>query len=235
MRWFGLGKRQVQQDPGLGRVLVDDVRQRFGGHVQARFADQADAVVQVLQGDDGVAAAIAILREFTDAAYADLHAQTAELYRRTGRGFAADRGNYRQLGQAAGPELRWSLFALPGGLHPYVQVAAAVTVLGAQARQAVKATAPVPLLARVFEALDLTLAGWEFGGVGVDVDAAALAERLITTARDLRGAMGEPPSLPDPVRDLMRNNNTVNVYDPTTGNVVGGLNPGELMRESFLI
>ena len=38
-------------------------------------------------------------------------------------------------------------------------------------------TDPNPLLTRVFEVLDLTTAGWEYGRVRVDTDAAALADR----------------------------------------------------------
>ena len=71
---------------------------------------------------------------------------------------------------------------------------------------------PALVLAHVFEVLDLTLAGWEFARVRVDADYAGLAERLISTARDLRDAMGEPPPLPPPVRELMRRNNTIDVY-----------------------
>jgi hypothetical protein len=233
MRLFGLGKRQVQHDPGHSAALLQDARQRFGVHIQGRFPDQADALVRLLEGDDGVIVAEAIVRECADAAYADLYAQAAELHRRTGRAPAVDRRNYRPLWQAAGPQLRWPLFALSGGLHPYVQVAAAVTVIGTQAKRAVRVTDPFPLLSHLLELLDLTIDGWEYGRVFVDVDAASLADNLINTARDLRDAMGDPPPLPPPVRELMRRNHTIDVHD-ATGVRVGGFNPGKRMREALL-
>jgi hypothetical protein len=235
MRWLrlGPGKRQVQHDPGRQQALLDDVRQRFGAQVRMPFPDQADAVARLLDGDDGLSVAAGILREFADAAHHDLLAQAFDLHRRTGQGLAVDRGNYRPLWQAAGPQLRWPLFALPGGLHPYVQVVAAVTVVGAGARRAVRVTDPDPLLAHLFEVLDLTVAGWEYGRVRVDADAATLAGRLITTARELRAAMAEAPPLPPPVRELMRRNNTVDVLG-LDGTSVGAFNPGREMRESLL-
>jgi hypothetical protein len=237
MRWFrfGPGKQRVDHDPARQQTLVQDVRQRFGRHVQVRFPDQADEVGRLLDGDDGLSVAAAILREFVDAAHAELLAQATELHRRTGHGLVVDRRNYRPLWQEAGPYLRWSLFELPGGLHPYVQVAAAVTVVGGRARRAVQVTDPDRLLTSVFEVLDLTLAGWEYGRVQVDIDAVALAERLIATARALRAAMPEPPPLPPPVRELMRRNNTIDVYDPSGSRIVGAYNPGKEMRESLLV
>ncbi len=236
MRWFrlGLGKRQVQHDPDRQEALLRDVRQRFGPHVPVPFAEQAEAVTRLLDGDDGLTVAAAVLRTFADAAHTELLAQAADLHRRTGHGLAVDRGNYRPLWQAAGPDLRWPLFALPGGLHPYVQVAAAVTVVGARARRIVRVTDPEPLLAHLFEVFDLTLAGWEYARVRVDVDAAALAAGLISAARELRAAMTDPPALPPPVRELMRRNRTVDVHDPADGRIVGSLNPGRDLRESLL-
>jgi hypothetical protein len=237
MRWFrlGLGKRQVDHDPAQQQALGQDIRQRFGRHVPVRFPEQADAVARLLDGDDGLAVAAGILREFGDAAHAELATQAGELQRRTGHGLVVDRRNYRPLWQEAGLYLRWSLFELPVGLHPYVQVAAAVTVVGGQARRAVQVTDPDRLLADVFEVLDLIIVGWEYGRVQVDIDSAALAESLIGTARDIRGAMSEPPPLPPPVRELMRRNNTIQVYDPSGGRIVGGFNPGKTMRESLLV
>jgi hypothetical protein len=232
MRWFRRG-RGVQHDPDRQQALLHDLRQDFGAHARARFADQADAVVRLLDGDDGLLVAAEVLREFADAAHADLLAQTEELYRRTGRAFGVDRRNYRPLWRSAGPELRWPLFALPGGLHPYVQVAGAVTVVGTHARRAVRVSDPEPLLAHVFEVLDLTIAGWEYGRVLVDADAAALAERLISTAREVRAAMPEPPPLPPPVRELMRRNNTIDVRNPVGSRAA--INPGREMRESLLV
>jgi hypothetical protein len=237
MRWFplGLGKRQVQHDPGRRRALLDDVRQRFGPDVRAGFAEQADAVARLLEADDdGLAVAAEIVREFADAAYADLYAQAAELTRRTGRGLAVDRRNYRPMWQAAGPWLAWRLFGLPCGLHPYIQVVAAVTVVGEQAKRSVRVSDPVPLLAQVFEVLDLTVAGWEFGRVRVDVDTAGLVDRLIFAGQQLGAAMPEAPPLPPPVRELMRRNNTIDVYDPSTNRIAGALNPGRQMREALL-
>jgi hypothetical protein len=234
MRLFRLGKRHVEDDPGRQQALLHDIRQRFGPHVQSRFGDQADAIVRLLDGDDGLAVAAEVLREFADSAHRDLLAQAADLHRRTGYAVAVDRRNYRPMWQAAGSELRWPLFGLPGGLHPYVQVAAAGTVVGARARRAMKVTDAEQVLAHVFEVLDLTLAGWEFARVRVDADYAGLADRLIGTARDLRDAMGDPPKLPPPVRELMRRNDTLDVHDAIANRIVGGFNPGKTMREALL-
>jgi len=236
MRWtrLGLGRRQVQHDPGRQQELLHDLRQRFGPHAPVRFAEQADEIIRLLDGDDGLAVAMAILHEVADAAQADMVAQVIELHRRTGRGIPVDRRNYRPLWQAAGPELRWPLFAPPGGLHPYIQVTAAVAVVGTQAQRVVRLTSPEPVLAHVFEILDLTLVGWEFARVRVDVDAATLANRLIAAGRDLNAAIGDPPPLPPPVRELMRRNNTVNVYGQYGNEIVGAFNPGKVMREYLL-
>ncbi|MGW4460827.1 hypothetical protein [Micromonospora sp. NPDC004704] len=236
MGWFRslLGRKKVQQDPTRQEALLHDVR-RSGARAEVRFPDQADAVARLLDGDDGLSVAARIMREFADEAHAELHAQAADLNRRRGYRLVVDRRNYRPLWQAAGPELRWPLFALPGGLHPYVQVAAAVTVVGAQASRIVRVTDPYPLLAHVFEVFDLTAAGWEYGRVQVDVDGAALANGLIYTAREIRGAMDDPPPLPPPVRELMRRNNTIDVYDPTGTRVVGAINLGGELRPSLLV
>jgi hypothetical protein len=236
MRWFrlGSGKRNVQQDSAQQVALLEDVRQRFGPHVQAPFHDQADAVTSLLAGDDGLLVAARIVREFADAAYADLQAQNRDLARRTGYAFDIDRRNYRPVWREAGPDLRWALFTLPVRLHPYIQVSAAVGVIGAEAKRIVRATDPYPLLSQILEILDLTLAGWEFARIRVDTDAATLAHRLIGTARDLRAAMSDEPPLPTPVRELMRRNNTIEVYAPDAHRVVGTFNPGKEMREQFL-
>jgi hypothetical protein len=233
MRWFRRGARQAQHDPGHRLAVLDDVRHRFGAHVQVPFAEQSDAVVALLDGDDGLSVAAEIVREVADAAHADLLAQVTDLHRRTGHGFTVDRRDHRPLWESAGPQLRWPLFTLPGGLHPYVQVTAAATVLATQARRSVRVSDPHPLLAHLFEVLDLTLVGWEYGRVRVDVDAATLADRLISAARDLRTAMSDPPPLPSPVRELMRRNHTVDVHD-AGGRVVGGFNPGRELRQSLL-
>jgi hypothetical protein len=235
MQWLRRGPgKQVQPDLDWQRAVLHDVRQRFGGHVQVRFADQAQAVSQLLTGDGGLFLAVGIVREFADTAHADLLGQVGDLYRRTGHGLAVDRRNYRPLGQAAGPRLRWALGIAPGGLHPYVHVAAAVMVVGAGAQRIVRLTDPYPLLASLFEVLDLTIAGWEFGRIRVDTDAATLAGALITAARDLRDAMSDPPPLPPPVRELMRRNNSLEVHDPAANRVVGTFNPGKRMRELLL-
>ncbi|MEV4758475.1 hypothetical protein AB0J86_25685 [Micromonospora sp. NPDC049559] len=238
MRWLRLllGRRQVQLDPERQEALLADVRNRFGAHAQLRFADQVDAVTRLLDGDDGLVVAARILREFTNEVQADLLAQAGELYRRTGRRPVVDRRNYRQLWKTVGPQLRWPLFALPCGLHPYAQVAAAVTVLGDRASRLVRVTDPKAPLAHLFEVLDLTAAGWEYGRVRVDVDAASLANRLITSARQIRAAMDdEPPRLPPPVRELMRRNNSVDVYDLGGNRVVGAINLGAELRPALLV
>jgi hypothetical protein len=236
MRWFrrGQGARQAQHDPGRRAALLDEARHRFGGHLPAPYAEQADQVTRLLDGDDGLFAAADILREFADAAHADLLAQAGELYRRTGHGLPVDRRNYRPLWSAAGPHLRWRLFELPCGWHPYAQVAGAVAVLGAGARRYARLTDPEPALAHLFEVLDLILAGWEFGRVRVDADAATLVDGLISAARQVRADMPqEPPPLPPPVRELMRRNNTLDVHGG--GNrVVGTINPGRELREALL-
>jgi hypothetical protein len=224
MRWFRRGSGR-QSDPGAGQAIVDDVRERFGAHLPGSFREQAEAVVPLLSGDEGVAAAAAILREFADSAYADLVAQT---------GFPIDRTDYRSLWRDGRGRLRWQLFTLPCRLHPYIQVSAAAGVLSTEAKRAVRQTEPGPLLAHVLEVLDLTIDGWEFARVRPDTDGAILAHRLIAAARDLRGAMSDEPPLPRPVRELMRRNHVVDIYDPESPQVVGGFNPGKEMREALL-
>lgn len=236
MRWLrlGLGKREAPQDPGRQVAVLQEIRQRYGAHEQAAFAVQADAVARLLDGDDGLVVAASVLAEFTASANHELLVQAAELHRRTGQAFPVDRRNYRPLWRTAGAYLHWPLFVLPCGLHPYVHVAAAASVVGARARRAVKVLYPEPVAAQLFEVLDLTIAGWEFGRVPVDADAASLAGRLIGAGRDLLAAMDEPPRLPPPVRELMRRNHTVDVYDLTANRIVGAFNPGREMREALL-
>ncbi|WP_250030676.1 hypothetical protein [Paractinoplanes maris] len=233
MRWFRRGSAK-QKTPGVEQALVDDVRDRFGPHLPGAFHDQAAAVVPLLAGDDGVAAAAAILREFADAAHADLWAQAAELSRRTGYAFPVDRANYRPLWRDTQGQLRWSLFTLPAQLHPYIQLSAAATVISAEAKRAVRTTDTRALLAHLFEILDLVVDGWEFARVRPDTDGATLAHRLILAARDLRNAMSDEPPLPQPVREWMRRNTTIDVYDPASPAVVAGFNPGREMREALL-
>ncbi|WP_329008984.1 hypothetical protein OG271_23690 [Micromonospora rifamycinica] len=238
MRWLGRvlggGNRQVQEDPVRQAALSAEVRQRFGTHLAVRPSDQVAAIVGLLDDGDGLAVAATIVGEFATAAHADLLAQTAELYRRTGHRFPVDRRNYRPLWREVGGRLHWPLFALPGGLHPYVHVAAAATVVGARASQLVRATDPDPLLAYLFEVLDLTTCGWEYGRVRVDHDGASLVGRLISTTRDVRAAMKEPPPLPPSVRELMRTNRAVDVFDLTGDRVVGTINVGGELRPALL-
>ncbi|SCL31110.1 hypothetical protein [Micromonospora inyonensis] len=236
MRWLQqmLGRNQVQHDPGRQEALLQDARHRFGARVQAPIPEQVDALVRMLDGDDGLSVAARILHEFAEQAHADFLAQAYELHRRTGRRLIVDRTNYRPLWRKAAPALRWPLFELPGGLHPYVQVVGAVTVVGSGASRFVQTTDPKPVLAHLFEVLDLTIVGWEYGRVRVDTHAATLAYRLIMSARDVRAAMDDPPPLPPPVRELMRRNNTVDVLDPAGSRVVGGFNPGAEMRAALL-
>ncbi|MFK3978966.1 hypothetical protein ACI2K4_01170 [Micromonospora sp. NPDC050397] len=239
MRWLGLvlGKReqQVQHDPGQQAALLQDVRHRFGAHAQVRFSDQVDAITRMLNSDDGLVVAAGIVREFAEDAQTDFLTQAFELHRRTGIQLTVDRRNYRPLWRAAGPQLRWPLFGLPCGFHPYAQVAAAVKVLGAQASRLARVTDPIPVLAQVFEVLDLTVVGWEYGRARVDTDAASLAHQLISTARDIRGTMDDPPPLPPPVREMMRRNNVTDVYDPAVNRVVGAINLGGEMRPALLV
>ncbi|MBN1173394.1 MAG: hypothetical protein JXA67_14575 [Micromonosporaceae bacterium] len=237
MRWlrFGSRRRQVHHDPACQQALMHEARDRFGPQSRVPFPDQHDAVVRLLDGDDGLLVAITIVREFADAAHADLLAQATGLRQRTRQDLAVHRRNYRPLWRAAGGRLRWTLFALPCGLFPYVQVAAAVTVIGSQTRRVVQVADPEPLLAHLFEILDLIIAGWEYGRVRVDTDAVTLANRLIAATQQLRAALATPPPLPPPVRELMRRNNSLDVHDPACDRVVGTFNPGKAMRESLLI
>ncbi|GIF14227.1 hypothetical protein [Actinoplanes teichomyceticus] len=215
-------------DPVRQQELLRELRQRFGPHAPGRFADQVPAAATLLEGLDGLAVAATVLHEFADGAYANVAAQSAAL------GLTADRRNYRPLWEAAGKRLKSPLFAAPAGLHPYVQVAAAVTVVGGRPAETVRVLDPLPLLAHMFEVLDLTIAGWEFGRVLVDVDGATLAVNLITAATAIRGEMSDPPPLPAPTRAQMRRNNSVNVLDPAVSRIVGQWNPGKQMRECLL-
>ncbi|GAB7036583.1 MULTISPECIES: hypothetical protein [Catenuloplanes] len=234
MRLFGLGKRKVQHDLGQQAQILAQVRQGFGAHVQGRFPDQAAAVGPYLQGDDGLMVAATILREFADTANDALAAQCADIYRRSGHRLIVDRRNYRSLWKEAGHALQWPLFALPCGLHPYIHVQAAATVIGRNAHRFVDVTDSYATLTHVFETLDLLICGWEFGRVRVDADSAMLAERLVQTATDIRNAMPQEPPLPRPVRELMRRNHTVDVFLPTGQQIVGQFNPGKTMREKLL-
>ncbi|WP_341716376.1 hypothetical protein QQG74_20455 [Micromonospora sp. FIMYZ51] len=229
-----LGGRRVEHDPGRQEALLQEVRHRFGIRVQVRPRDQIEAITRLLDDEDGLLVATWIVREVADGAHTDLQSQAADVYRRTGYRLAVDRRNYRSLWREAGAALRWPLFDPPGGLHPYVQVAAAVTVIGDRASRVVKTTDPTPVLAAVFELFDLTTAGWEYGRVRPDTDGAELALRLISAARQINAALSDPPPLPQPVRELMRRNNTMDVFDPAGDRVVGGLNLGAELRPALL-
>ncbi|WBB47824.1 hypothetical protein O3597_22290 [Verrucosispora sp. WMMA2044] len=236
MRWLRrlLGSKRVQLDPGRQQELLRDVRHRYGAGSPVRFPEQVEAITRMLGDDDGLAVAARMVCEAADEAHADLQAQAHDVHRRTGRRLSVHRRNYRPLWKEAGPALRWPLFALPGGLHPYAQVTAAVAVVGSRAPRLGRVTDPDLLLARVFELLDLTVVGCEYHQVRVDTDAAALADRLIAAAGRVLAAIDDPPRLPPPVREVMRRNNTLAVHDPTGHHVVGGINLGARMRETLL-
>ncbi|WDZ83634.1 hypothetical protein [Micromonospora cathayae] len=228
------GQQPVQQDPARQEQLLQQVRHHFGARVPTPVADQVAAVTGLLAGDDGLIVAARVVGEVAEEAHAAILTQAFELQRRTGRWLVADRRNYRPLWQVAGPQLRTPLFALPCGFHPYVQVAAAVTVVGDGATRLARITDPEPLLAQLFEVFDLTVAGWEYGQVRVDVDAASLAVRLISATQQIRAALDDPPRLPPPVRDLMRRNNRIEVYHPAGDRVVGTINLGAELRPAML-
>jgi hypothetical protein len=230
MRWFRRrpSERLVPRD--ADRQVIDDVRQRFGLHRPGSFREQANAVAAVL-GADGAGAAAGVVQEFAESAHEQIQALAAALSRSVGYQFVVDRSNYRPLWRDAQPDLKWPLFGLPCGLFPYIHVSAAVQVIGAHPKQAPDQNR---LLTYLFEILDLTIAGWEFANVRVDTDGAALAGDLITTARSLRDAMSKEPPLPSPVRELMRRNNTIDVYAPDAPHVVAHINPGRTLREVLL-
>ncbi|GLY92779.1 hypothetical protein Acsp02_00350 [Actinoplanes sp. NBRC 103695] len=236
MRWFrrGPGRQPVQHDTGVRDALLNDVRTQFGGAVMMRFADQAETVSRMLAGDDGLAVAAEVLRQSADAAHAELSGQVTQLHQRTGYWYAVDRRNYRPLLRDAAAHLRWPMFELRSGFHPYAQIAGAVAVIDAGAKRLTKVSDAAPVLDHLFELLDLTAAGWEFFGVPVDTDAAALAGRLIAASRALHDAMGDPPPIALPIRELMRRNNTLQVYEPGSGRPLGTFNPGQQMREVLL-
>ena len=232
MRWFRRTRdgRSGQQDAAV-RMMIDDVRQRFGIGRPGSFHHQAAAVAEALTGPDGAAAAAGVVHEFADSAHAEIQRLAAELSRQVGYQFVTDRANYRPMWREATPDLRWPLFNLPCGLFPYIHVAGAVQAISAEVKSTTDQTR---LHGHLFEILDLTIAGWEFASVRVDTDGAALAGLLISTARGLRTTMSKEPPLPLPVRELMRRNNTIDVYAPDAHRIVGGINPGREMREILL-
>jgi hypothetical protein len=235
MRWWRTSaKSRIAGDPQRQEALVQDVRQRFGPTVRVRYAEQVDTLTALLCDDDGLLVAARVVREVADEANAVLRAAAARAGRASGGGYLVDRRNYRTLWRTAEPGLVSPLFSLRCGFHPYIQVAASVAAVGGKTRRCVRLTDPAPLLAHMFEVLDLVTAGWEFGRVPVDADAAGLVARLIAVTRRIRDEMHEEPPLPDPVRELMRRNNITNVYDPTGRVVIGGVNLGEQMRSTYL-
>jgi len=232
MRWFRrkTSERFVLTD--ADRQTIDDVRQRFGLHRPGSFRAQADAVADVLGGPEGARAATGIVHEFAESAHQEIQGLAAALSRSVGYQFVVDRTNYRPLWRDAQPDLKWPLFALPCGFFPYIHVAAAARTISSHPK-AVPDQALV--LAHLFEILDLTVAGWEFANVRVDTDGADLASTLITTTRSLRDAMSKEPPLPPPVRELMRNNNTIDVLAPDAPHVAAHFNPGRRLREVLLV
>jgi hypothetical protein len=229
MRWFRRkpADKELLVDPVRQEAMIADVRRRFGGHVQVRFPEQIDALMAVFTDDDGLAAATVIVHRMADEAFADVQAQAAA------RGLAVDRRAYRALYQQMGPDLRYRLAELPCGFHPYVHLAAALTAIGAQPKQAMVLTDPNWLLVHTLELLDLTVAGWEFGRLPASVEAADLVGRLIGAAMQMRLTEENPPALSHGIREVMRSNRTTDVYDQT-GAVVGRINVGEQTRRSFL-
>jgi hypothetical protein len=239
MRWFRRARtdERAGADPGRQEALIHQIRAEFGASAQAPNHEQVAALTALLvdAGDDGLSVAVRIVRDVAEEAHADVIVRVAAVNTRLGGGYALAGRDYRPLWRQVGRQLGSPLFALPCGFHPYVQVPAALAVIAAHARRCVRLSDPLPLLAALFEVLDLTTAGWEFGGVRLDTDTAGLAGHLITAAQRLRGELpDEPPSLPSAIRELMRRNDTVDVYDPAGRTVVGGINVGAQMRPAFL-
>lgn len=232
MRWF---RRKPSERPltrEADRQVIDDVRRRFGLHQPGSFRDQAEAVAEVVAGPEGAGAAAGIVHEFAESAHAEIQQRAAVLSRTVGYQFVVDRANYRPLWREAQPDLKWPLFALPCGLFPYIHVAGALRAIAAHPKHVPDQSR---LLAHLFEIFDLTVAGWEFAHVRVDTDGAALATGLITTTRAVRDAMSKEPPLPPPVRELMRRNNTIDVWAPDAPQVVDRINPGRTLREVLLV
>ncbi len=237
MRWFRRAPAEgpVALDPARQEALVQEIRHQFGPQIRVPFHQQVDALAPRLEGDDGVYVAIRIVWEVAEEAHAAISAQVADL-NRMGRGYRLDRRHYRMLWKQAGRELRYPLFTLRCGFHPYIHVPAALAVIGANAPRCLKLSNPAAVLGHMFEVIELTMVGWESGLVRVDTDAAYLLNRLVSAAKDLRVAVGdEPPPLPPAIREMMRRNRTTPVYDPAGTSVVGGINVGAEMRPAFLV
>jgi hypothetical protein len=229
MRWLRRKSAPEPVDPGVQEAAFQQLRQQFGVHVRMPYAQQVAGVTQLLAADDGLRLAARILQEMADEAFAGVRAQIDPKY-------AVDRKDYRPLWRWAGTGLRTPRYNLPSGVYPYVHLPAALDVLAANAKRVVKSAPPGPLLSNLFQLLDLLTAGWEFGKVPVDPEGADLARRFIASGSKLRTAVGdEPPALPNPIRELMRRNNTIEVLDATGRGRVGTINLGGEMRPAFLI
>jgi hypothetical protein len=236
MRWFRRTPAEgpVELDPARQQALVQEIRHRFGPQARVPFHEQVDALAPLLAGDDGLNVAIRVGWEIAEEAYTSVNTQVGEL-NRMGRPYALDRRHYRALWRQAGRELRYPLFALRNGFHPYIHLPAALAVLGANAARSLKLANPAAVLAHLFEVVELTIVGWESGLVRVDTDAAYLMSGLIGATKEIRLAVGdEPPPLPPAIREMMRSNRTTPVYNPAGTAVVGGINVGAEMRPAFL-
>jgi hypothetical protein len=226
MRWFRRGQDSeaaAATDPAQQESLAGRLRTQFGG-TQVPYREQVRSLTPLLAGDDGLLVAVRIVHEVDAEADQIIARQTGQSHR----------GNYRPLWRSAGPRLRPPLQSLTSGWHPYIQLGAALDVIAANADRCLRITNVVPLQARILDLLDLTLAGWEWGGTRADADAADLVNRLITAAEQLRNALKDPPPLPPGIREAMRRNNVTPVVDPANGTALGGLNAGARMREAFL-
>ncbi len=225
MRWFRRKStgRPPAVDPARQEALLADIRQRYGDHVPGPFRAQAAALAGQLGGDDGMAVAARIVHETAERAHTDVLAQAAAL------GHGVDRRNYRALLRQTGLQYRTA-----AGWHPYVHLAAALTVIDGDVKRAMALTDPNWLLVHTLELLDLTVSGWEFARAPVTADAADLVTRLIAAATRMRLTEDEPPALPPGIREVMRSNRALQVHDQA-GAVVGVINVGAETRRSFLL
>jgi hypothetical protein len=203
MRWL---RRLVGGRSDGGTAVLDLDRQE---QLARSVRSSSVGVESQLAGYDGMAVAVRIVTDLAREAHADVAVQVAALARQRDPGHLPDpHGPFRPLWKVAGAALRSPLPGpYPGGFHPYVHLPAALTVIGADARTCVRLVDPVPLLASLFDLVDLVTSGWEFGGVAPEPAATDLVDRLVTTANQVRAALPEePPSLPPAIRELMRRN-----------------------------